>query len=222
MAPFAPNMLQHTAKLRELLNNDADFRWTPSHETAFKNINRLICKEITLSYFDPRADTHVQVDASSHGLGAVLLQNGRPIAFASKSLSDCERRYANIEREMLAVVFGYERFHTYVCGKHFTIESDHKPLEIIHLKNLAAVPQRLQRMLLRIQPYDIVIKYKPGKEVPLADSMLRQHCSKTESLECDVQISHLKFSTQQEKVLGGSSKQRKDDKETWWWVEEVQ
>ena len=70
MAPFAPNMSQHTATLRELLNNDADFQWTPSHETAFKKINRLICKEITLSYFDPRADTQVQVDASSHGLGA--------------------------------------------------------------------------------------------------------------------------------------------------------
>ena len=140
MAPFAPNMSQHTAILRELLKNDGDFQWTPSHETAFKNIKRLICKEITLSYFDPRVDTHVQVDASSHGLGAVLLQNGRPIAFASKSLSDCERRYANIEREMLAVVFGYARFHTYVYGKHFPIESDHKPLEMIHLKNLAAAP----------------------------------------------------------------------------------
>ena len=110
MAPFAPNLSQHTAILRELLKNDADFQWTPSHEKAFKKIKRLICKEITLSYFDPRAETHVQVDASSHGLGAVLIQNGKPIAFASKSLSDCERRYANIEREMLAVVFGCERF----------------------------------------------------------------------------------------------------------------
>ena len=121
MAPFAANLSQHTATLRELLKNDADFQWTPSHETAFKKVKRLICKEITLSYFDPRAETQVQVDASSHGLGAVLLQNGRPIAFASKSLSDCERRYANIDREMLAVVFGCERFHTYAYGKRFTI-----------------------------------------------------------------------------------------------------
>ena len=195
MAPFAPNLSQHTATLRELLKNDADFQWTPSHETAFQKIKRLICKEITLSYFDPRAETQVQVDASSHGLGAVLLQNGRPIAFASKSLSDCERHYANIEREMLAVVFGCERFHTYVYGKRFRIQSDHKPLEMIHLKNLAAAPQRLQRMLLRIQPYDIVIKYKPGKEVTLADSMSRQPCSNSESLEFDVQISHVQFST---------------------------
>ena len=76
----------------------------------------------------------------------VLMQAGKPILFASKSLSDCETRYANIEREMLAVVFGYERFHAYVYGTRFTVESDHKPLEMIILKNLAAVPQRSHRM----------------------------------------------------------------------------
>ena len=120
------------------------------------------------SYFDPKAET---VDTSILGLVAALLQNDRPIAFGSKLLSDCECRYANIEREMLAVVFGCEQFHTYVYGKHFTIVSDHKSLEMIHLKNMAAAPQQLQRMLLRIQPYDIVIKYKPDNEVMLADSM---------------------------------------------------
>ena len=157
MAPFAPIVSQHTAILRELLKNNADFQWTSSQETAFMKIKCLICKEITLNYFDPRSGTHMHVDGSSHGLGAVLLQNGRPIAFASKSLSDCERGYANIEREMLAVVFGCERFHTY--GKQFTIQSDHKPLEMIHLKNLTAASQRLKRMLLRIETFDIVMKY---------------------------------------------------------------
>ena len=152
----------------------------------------------------------MQVDASSHGLGAVLLQNGRPIAFASKSLRDCERRYANIEREMLAFVYGCERFHTYVYGKRFTIQSDHKPLEMIHLKNLAAAPQRLQRMLLRIQPYDIVIKYKPGKEVTLADSMSRKPCSNSKSMEFDFQISHVQFSTRKLDELRQET--RNDDK----------
>ena len=68
------------------------------------------------------------------------MQKGKPIGFASKSLSDAETRYANIEREMLAVVFGCERFHTYVFGKSVTIESDHRPLEMIHLNNLSAAP----------------------------------------------------------------------------------
>ena len=82
----------------------------------------------------------IQVDASQVGLGAVLLQNGKPIAFASKTLTEIECRYANIEREMLAAVFGAERFHTYVYGWSFTIESDHKPLESISRKNLADTP----------------------------------------------------------------------------------
>ena len=71
--------------LRELRKNGADFQWTPSHQRAFKKIKRLTCKEITLSYFDAMIETHVQVDASNHGLSAVLLHNGRPIAFVQIS-----------------------------------------------------------------------------------------------------------------------------------------
>ena len=126
-------------------------------------------------------------------MGAVLMQAGKLIAFASKSLSDCETRYANIEREMLAVVFGCERFHTY--GTRFTVESDHKPLEIIILKNLAAAPQRLQRMLLRIQPYDVQVRYRAGEEMALADTLSRQTCPDNKTIELDVQISHVQFST---------------------------
>ena len=194
MSSFTPNLSQHTAILRDLLKKDSEFVWTRAHEKAFQRTKDVICRETTLSYFDPTVDTVVQVDASSRGLGAVLLQKNKPIAFPSKSLSDCERRYVNIEREMLAVVFGCERFHTFVYGKQFTVESDHKPLEIIHLKNLAAAPQRLQRMLLRIQPYDIVIKYRPGKDVAVADLLSRQPSSNKESLNFDLQINHVQFS----------------------------
>ena len=86
---------------------------------------------------------------------------------------DTESRYANIERELLAVVYGYERFHTYLYGQSFIAESDHKPLEAIQLKNLMSAPPRLQRMLLRLQPYDITIKYRPGKQVLVADALSR-------------------------------------------------
>ena len=71
-------------------------------------------------------------------------------AFASRALTDTEKRDANIERKMLAVAAACERFHSYLFGKRFVVESDHKPLEMIHLKNLTAAPPRLQRMLLRI------------------------------------------------------------------------
>ena len=82
-------------------------------------------------------------------------------------------RYANIERELLAVVYGCEKFHTYLYGRHFVVESDHRPLEQIHKKNLDMAPPRLQRMLLRLQPYDCIIQYKPSKEMVIADTLSR-------------------------------------------------
>ena len=117
-----------------------------SHQQCFEKVRDQICESATLRYFDPNKPTVIQVDASLRGLGATLMQNGAPVAYASKALSDAETRYANIEREMLAVVFGCERYHTYVYGKHFTVESDHKPLQMIHQKPLTSAPPRQQRI----------------------------------------------------------------------------
>ena len=86
----------------------------------------------------------MQVDASLHSLGSALVQAGKVIAFSPRALTDTEKHYANIEHEMLAVVVACEKFHFYIFGKKFTVESDHKPLEMIHLKNLTAAPLRLQ------------------------------------------------------------------------------
>ena len=90
------------------------------------------------------------------------MQDNKLIAFVSKSLSEVEQRYANIEREMSAVVFGCEHFHTYRYGCPFVVESDRKSLEMISLKNLTATPPRLQWMLLQLQGYDTHIKYCAG------------------------------------------------------------
>ena len=124
-----------------------------------------------LKYYDRNKPMILQCDTSLKGLGACILQDNKPIAFASKSLTDTETRYANIERELLAIVFGCEKFHTYLYGRSFVVESDHKPLEMICLKNLISAPVRLQRMLLRLQQYDMVITYQPGKEMLLADAL---------------------------------------------------
>ena len=102
---------------------------------------------------------------------------------------------------MLAVVFGCEHFHTNVYGTRFTVESDHKPLEMIHLKNLAAASQRLQLTLLRIQPYDIQLRYRSSKELALADTMSRQPCADGKKIELDVQITFVQFSTHKRQTL---------------------
>ena len=133
--------------------------------SAFEQVKEAVISDTSLRYFDPSLPVTIQVDASQVGLGAALLQNGKPIAFASKALTKTECQYANIEREMLAAVFGAERFHTYIYGWSFMIESDHKPLESISRKNLADTPAWLQCMMLCLQGYDFTIHYCPGKEM---------------------------------------------------------
>ena len=88
---------------------------------SFSAIKQQICNVNSLSYFNLLKPTVLQVDSKQEALGAALLQEGLPIAYASKSLTDTEKRYANIEHELLACVFGAERFHTYVYGKPFSI-----------------------------------------------------------------------------------------------------
>ena len=129
-----------------------------------------------------------------YGLGACLLQDGQPIAYASKSLTDTETRYANIERELLAIVFACQRFNTYVLGRPFTVESDHKPLEMIHQKSLASAPPRLQRMLLQLQRYDVTIRYRPGKEMLLADALSRCPSRASGEIKLDMRVDYIAFS----------------------------
>ena len=162
MGPSIANLSSHTAPLRELLKGKNEFQWSPSHQVSFDKIKEIISSETTLTYFDTAKETTLQVDASL------------TVAFASEALTDTESRHANIERELLAaVVYGCERFHTYIYGRGVIVQTDHKPLESIHLKHLMAAPPRLQKMLLRLQRYNITIQYKPGREMELADAFSR-------------------------------------------------
>ena len=124
-----------------------------------------------LRYYDQTKLVTLQCNASLKGLGACIIQDGQPIAFASKSLMDTETCYANIKRELLAIIYGCEKFHMYLYGRTFVVETDHKPLEMISLKNLTVAPACLQRMLLHLQQYDLVITYQPGREMLLADAL---------------------------------------------------
>ena len=139
---------------------------------SFQRIKGLLENSLLkpLKYYDKNKPVILQCDASLKGLGACILQDNKPIAFASKSLTDTKTRYPNIERELLAIVFGCRKFHTYLYSRSFVVESDHKPLEMICLKNLISAPVHFQRMLLRLQQYDMVITYWPGKEM-LADAL---------------------------------------------------
>lgn len=194
LSPFVAHMADHTDALRGLLRKDSEWQWTATHQRAFEALKERISESTTLTYFDPRKPTVIQVDASQKGVGAALLQDNKPVAFASKALTPTEQRYANIERELLAVVFGCTRFHTYVFGSSFTIQSDHKPLENIQHKNLADTPPRLQRMMLRLQPYNFKVVYRPGKEMLLADALSRLNPSEEPTLDFEMTIHAVHYS----------------------------
>ena len=117
----------------------------------------------------------IQCDASEKGLGIALLQQGPPIAFARRALTACDMGYAPIEKELLVVVYGMERSHHYTYGRKVTVDSDHKPLESIVKKPLHRAPKRLQRMLLRLQGYDMTLRYLKGTEMYIADALSRAY-----------------------------------------------
>src|SRR5436190_1919486 len=102
------------------------------------------------------------------------MQEGQPVAYASRTLTATESSYAQIEKECLAIVFGLQRFEQYVVGRNdVLVETDHKPLESIFKKPLISAPKRLQRMLMRLQRYNFNVIYKPGSLLFVADFLSR-------------------------------------------------
>ena len=144
LANHIPNVSSITAPLRDLVKNDVHFQWGPEQDKALNQIKSLLSDPPILQYFDPKAKSMIQADASQRGLEAVLLQRGQPIAYASRSLNTTEQNYAQIEKELLAIVFASEKFHHYIYGFHTVIQSDHKPLESIMKKPLHQISPRLQ------------------------------------------------------------------------------
>ena len=136
LSPFIPDLSTPTAPPCVLLKKDAEFSWDASYQTAFQCVMDAVVSDTTLQYFDASCPITVQVDASQVVLGAALLQDNKPVAFASKTLTEVEHQNVNIEHNMLAVIFRSEWFRTYVYGRPFTILSDHKPLESITKKSL--------------------------------------------------------------------------------------
>ncbi|XP_032230541.2 uncharacterized protein K02A2.6-like [Nematostella vectensis] len=174
---YLDKFIEHKADLQgpisQLTQQVAAFTWEKPQQEAFEKLKAVITHAPVLAYFDNHKQTILNVDASSTGLGAVIIQEGKPIAFGSKTLSSCEQRYANIERELLAILWGADKFHTYVYGRRVIVETDHKPLEAIFRKPLNECPPRLQRMLLKLTKYDLDVRYVPGKKQIISDCLSR-------------------------------------------------
>lgn len=132
-----------------------------------------------MRFYDVSKPVTLTCDASFGGVGAACLQDGILVACASRSLTKTEQNYAQIEKELLAVIFACNKFHDYILGKNVTVETDHKPLEIIFKKPLLTAPMRLQRMMLQLQRYDLSLVYKKGSQLFIADALSRAQLSET-------------------------------------------
>ena len=99
------------ASLRDLLKTNVYFHWDLQHKAALTKVKEVLSSMPVLSYFDPSKTSTIQADASQNGVGACLLQQGKPVVYASRSLSPSESNYAQIEKELLEIIFTCEKFH---------------------------------------------------------------------------------------------------------------
>lgn len=179
LARFLPNISEITAPLRALLSKRTAWAWHHEQETAFSKIKQLLVSDRCMAKYHPSYATTISADASSFGLGAVLLQTQpsgerRPVAFASRSMTATEQRYSQTEKEALAATWAMRRFDEFVRGINFAVETDHQPLVTLFGKmELDMLPPRVQRLRLKLMHYQFTMQYVPGKLLATADALSR-------------------------------------------------
>lgn len=183
---FIPHLVAKTEPLRLLLRTGSVFTWKDAQSKAFESIKQAVSDISYLGFFDREDKTKLIVDASPEGLGAVLLQENkegqnRVISFASKALTDLERKYFQTEREVLAIVWGVEKFSLYLLGTKFVLITDCKALKYLFSPRSRPCP-RIERWVLRIQSYNYDIVYEPGA-TNLADALSRLSVSRAKPFD---------------------------------------
>ena len=188
LSKFLSNLSQICEPIRRLTHKGVEWRWLTEQDESFRKIKEAVTTAPVLQYFDATKHTEGCGDASSQGIGFALTQNEHPITYASRALTSAEQRYSQIEKELLALVFGLEHYHYYTYGRRVTLWTDHKPLVSIASKPLISAPKRLQRLMLRLQHYDVEIRYKPGKEMLVADTLSRAYISDHQQSDVEKEV----------------------------------
>ena len=128
LSKFSARLFKISEPIWELSKERVLFNWGPEHREVFDAIKKELAKVPILVYYDPIKETVLQTDASIKGLGTCLLQNGKPVYFASKALTETQKGYIAIKLESFAVVWAMEKFHHFIYGTHFILETDKKLL----------------------------------------------------------------------------------------------
>lgn len=181
---FIPHLADIASPLQLLLKKDVEWIWTEVHENVYANIKRKISKAPVLQNFDDKLPITIQCDSSKDGLGCCLLQQGKPVCFASRSLTPAERNFSQIEKELLSVVWSTHKYHYFIYGRKVTVLNDHKPLESLLKKHIHEVPSpRLQRLKLKLLKYDLDFKYLQGKLMFIADLLSRSYLTSNDDTD---------------------------------------
>ena len=178
---FLPNIASTLAPLYGLLKKNTRWCWGRPQSEAFNKAKHLLTSAQVLTPFDVKKKLCLSCDASPYGIGAVLSHqfadgSERPIAYASRTLAPAERKYCQLEKEGLAVVYGVKKFHQYLFGQEFVIFSDHKPLQYLFSESRpvpAMASSRIQRWALTLSAYSYKMVFKSGKQQANADALSR-------------------------------------------------
>lgn len=179
LSKFSPNLAETTQPMRELLVKERAWVWGQPQQSSFEKVKETLTASPVLALFDPNKETVLSADASSHGLGAVLLQRQpsgelQPVAYISRAMTLTETRYAQLEKEALAFTWACERLSDYLVGLQFHIQTDHKPLvPLFSSKHLEELPVRVQRFRMRMMRFMYTISHVPGKDLTIADALSR-------------------------------------------------
>ena len=189
---FLPNLSSKLAPLYKLLQKDAKWTWGRKQNEAFRAAKSALQDDSLLVHYDESKPLVLACDASQYGLGAVLshvMDDGkeRPVVYASRTLTPAEKNYSQIEKEGLAIIFGVKKFHNFLFGRHFSIESDHQPLSYLFNETKGVsqtASSRIQRWALTLSAYHYTIRHKPGTTLSNADALSRLPRPTTTSADC--------------------------------------
>ena len=188
---FVPDMASIREPLNKLLKKNTNFEWNDECETAFNKTKAILQSDLLLTHFNPDLPMIVSADASGYGIGSVLLHRFpdgslKAVQHAARALTDVEQKYSQIEKESLALVFAVRKFHKYIYGRKFILNTDHKPLISIFKPGngiSAHSANRLQRWALTLVDYNFEIQYKNTKDFGEADALSRLIHDKQNVLE---------------------------------------
>ena len=170
---YTPRLAELCSPLRKLILKDSHYSPGDPEHAAFEAIKAEFQQKIILPYFDRNKETILQTDASKKGFGAVILQDEQPIYYASRALTSAEKNYQNLEREAQAAVWGMEKFHYFLYGRKFILQTDQKPLVSIFRKHMIDVSPRIQRITIRAWQYDFEPQHIPGRNNVISDALSR-------------------------------------------------